>query len=52
MSTHSTAHGSDIGAAFTGLIIGAIVVGLILYGVVRVTAHHYASEKPVAEATH
>ena len=45
MSSHTTAHGSDQGAGFTGLIVGAIFVGAILYSVVLLTNHHFAGEK-------
>jgi hypothetical protein len=44
--------GSDMGAAFTGLIGGAIVIGLVLYGIVLWTnsifAGHKAEAKPAA----
>jgi hypothetical protein len=47
----STAHGSDMKAAFLGLIIGAIVLFGILRTIVALTNAHYAHEKPAAEAT-
>jgi hypothetical protein len=49
---HSTpiAHGSDMGAAFSGLIIGAIALLLILGSIVKLTNRHYANEKATAGA--
>ena len=49
--THShahphTSHGSDMGAAFAGLVIGAIALLLILGTIVKLTNRHYESEKP------
>ena len=44
-----TKHGSDMGAAFAGLIIGAIALFLILGGVVTLTNRHYAAEKSATE---
>lgn len=41
---HSTG-GSDKGAAFTGLIGGAVLIGAILYGIVLLTNQHFAGEK-------
>lgn len=48
---HAT-HGSDMFAAFAGLVIGAIALLLILGSIVMLTNRHYASEKPAAEAQH
>ncbi|HKN67670.1 MAG TPA: hypothetical protein VJW73_15400 [Gemmatimonadaceae bacterium] len=51
--THSgthVAHRSDMGAAFAGLVIGAIALLLILGTIVMLTNRHYASEKPAAGA--
>lgn len=45
-------HGSDMFAAFAGLIVGAIALFLILGSIVMLTNRHYASEKPAAEAQH
>jgi hypothetical protein len=50
MSDSHTASGSDTKAAFTGLILGAIVIFCILYSIVRITNAGYAAEKPAAEA--
>ncbi|HEX4469605.1 MAG TPA: hypothetical protein VH080_08720 [Gemmatimonadaceae bacterium] len=48
--THTThaASRSDMGAAFAGLVIGAIALLLILGTIVRLTNRHYESEKPAA----
>jgi len=54
--THSHPHsahaarGSDMGAAFAGLIIGAIALLLIIGTIVKLTNRHYESEKPAAAA--
>jgi len=48
--SHSHA-GSDMKAAFLGLIIGAIVLFAILRGVVALTNAHYSHEAPAAAAT-
>ena len=43
---------TDKSAGFTGLILGAIAIFVIVFGIVRLTNAHYASEeKPAAEAT-
>lgn len=42
---------SDAKAAFTGLIVGAIVLFAIVYGIVQLTNRHFAGEKTHAEAT-
>ncbi|MES2524145.1 MAG: hypothetical protein V4617_15675 [Gemmatimonadota bacterium] len=50
----STTGGSDTGAAFVGLIGGAIFIGAILYGIVIWTNQqfegHGEAEKPAASA--
>jgi hypothetical protein len=43
-------HGSDMSAAFAGLIIGALALLLILGSIVKLTNRHYANEKPAAGA--
>jgi hypothetical protein len=48
---HTAHHGSDTGAAFLGLIIGAIVIFAFVVTVVKLTNAHYANEKPAAEAS-
>lgn len=49
MSAHT--EGTDMKAAFTGLIVGAIAVFIILFTVVKLTNAKYAHEKPAAEAS-
>ncbi len=41
--------GRDTRAAFTGLILGAIVLLVILTTIVKLTAAKYAHETPAAE---
>jgi len=51
--THTHAHvarTSDMGAAFLGLIIGAIALFLLVGSIVMLTNRHYAGEKAVAGA--
>jgi hypothetical protein len=43
--SHGSAHGSDMGAAFTGLIGGAILIGAILYGIVLWTNSKFEGHK-------
>jgi hypothetical protein len=53
MAGHTTQGGSDLGAAFAGLIGGAVVIGLILYGIVLWTNDRFAGHaagKPSAAA--
>lgn len=40
----------DKKAGFTGLIIGAIVLFIILYGIVLLTNHHYAGKTEATAA--
>lgn len=47
--THT--HGSDMKAAFLGLVLGAIVLFGILFTIVRLTNAKYAHEKPAAGST-
>jgi hypothetical protein len=55
MSDHPDAApsgGPDTRPAYTGLILGAIVLFAVLYSIVVVTNHHYeATEKPAAAAS-
>ena len=44
MSEHHTPS-SDMGAAFAGLIGGAVFIGAILFGIVVLTNRHFANEK-------
>jgi hypothetical protein len=43
--------GPDTRPAYTGLILGAIVLFAVLYSVVIVTHKHYEAESPPAAAT-
>jgi len=48
----SNYHPEDRGAAFTGLIIGAVALVVLVVGIVTLTNKRLsAHEKPVAEAT-
>jgi hypothetical protein len=48
---HQTAHHvSDTGAAFTGLLVGAIIIFASVVTIVKLTNAHYAKEKPAAAA--
>jgi hypothetical protein len=49
--THAHTHETDTKAAFTGLIIGAIVLFIIVRTIVYFTNKHYVGEKTHAEAT-
>jgi len=44
MSQQQT-HGSDRAAAYRGLILGAIVLGILLYTIVRITSARYAGSE-------
>ena len=53
----SAPHEGDKSAAFTGLILGAIAIFVIVFSIVRMTNAHYADEAKdgtpaAAEATH
>jgi len=45
MSQHQSYGGSDMGAAFMGLIGGTLLIGGIMYGIVVLTNRKFASEK-------
>lgn len=45
MSEIHSGPGKDMGAAFTGLLLGAVFIGAILYGIVLLTNNHFAKEK-------
>jgi hypothetical protein len=49
---HEKAHsGPDTGAAFTGLVVGAVLLFALLSTIVTITTKHYeAIEKPAAGA--
>ena len=36
---------TDKSAGFTGLILGAIAIFVLMFGIVRITNSHYAGEK-------
>lgn len=44
-------HSTDFPAALTGLVVGGAIMFAILFGIVVLTNHHYAAEKPAAAAT-
>ena len=43
--SHDSKSGSDMGAAFAGLIGGALFIGVILYSIVLLTNSHFKNEK-------
>jgi hypothetical protein len=43
--SHEQKGGSDMGAAFAGLIGGSLFIGAILYGIVILTNNHFKSEE-------
>ena len=45
MATHSTQHGTDKGAAYTGLILGVVFLLAVSLTIVKLTNAHYAAEK-------
>lgn len=50
MSAHSN-HPEDRNAAFTGLIVGAVLLAVMVFGIVRMTNSIYSShETPAAQA--
>ena len=46
----SAPQGTDRSAGFTGLILGAIAIFVLLFAIVRLTNAHYAGEKAEAPA--
>ena len=44
-------HGSDMKAAFLGLVLGAIALLIILSSIVYMTSQRYAHERPAAETS-
>jgi hypothetical protein len=44
-------HESDRAAAYRGLILGAIVIGILLVTIVRLTNAHYVAEKGAKKAS-
>jgi hypothetical protein len=49
--SHAGSHQSDRGAAYGGLIIGAIVLFAALYSIVTLTNQHYERAEAAAPAT-
>ncbi len=47
----SASQQTDKSAGFTGLILGAIAIFVILFSIVRLTNAHYASEAKETPAT-
>ena len=45
MAHDHSSHDSDLGAAYKGLILGALFIGAILYSIVLLTNKHFAGEK-------
>jgi hypothetical protein len=45
----SAPHPGDKSAGFTGLILGAIAIFVIMFGIVRLTNARYAGHEPGAE---
>lgn len=43
-------HSGDKSAAFTGLILGAIAIFVLMFGIVRLTNAHYNKEKAEAHS--
>jgi uncharacterized protein (DUF983 family) len=39
---------SDLGAALTGLVVGAVVLFAIMFAIVKITNASYASHEPAA----
>lgn len=52
MSHAAPPHGSDKGAAFAGLIGGAIFIGAVVYGLVVWTNGRFAEHEAGAESEH
>lgn len=49
--SHATHHPEDTGAAFSGLIAGAIFLGAMMYGIVLLTNRHFEQKKAAEAAT-
>ena len=50
MSQHQT-HESDRAAAYRGLILGALIIGILLFTIVRLTKAHYAGAEGAKAAS-
>jgi len=46
----SAPQNTDKSAGFTGLILGAIAIFVLMFGIVHLTNSHYTGEKAGAEA--
>lgn len=51
MSSATTHRSSDLGAALTGLIVGAVVLFMIVFTIVKLTNASFASEHEAAAAS-
>ena len=47
--SHHVRHGSDMAAAFTGLLVGAVALLLLIGSIVMLTNRHYANEQASTE---
>ena len=45
-------HGSDMRAAFTGLVVGLVALLIMVTTIVKLTNAKYAKHEAAAEATH
>jgi len=53
--SHTPHNPADKGAAYAGLVVGAVVLFVLLFGIVKLTNRHYAGESAEhapAAATH
>jgi uncharacterized protein (DUF983 family) len=50
MSTTTAHRSSDLGAALTGLIVGAVALFIIVFTIVKLTNSSYAGEHEAAPA--
>ncbi len=48
----SASQQTDKSAGFTGLILGAIAIFVLMFGIVRLTNSHYNNEKAESATTH
>jgi hypothetical protein len=48
---HHDHHHSDMGAAYTGLLVGLVALLILVVSIVKLTNAHYNGEKPAAEST-
>jgi hypothetical protein len=52
MSDSHHPHHSDMGSAYTGLLIGLVALLIMVVTIVKLTNSHYAGEKATAESSH